>query len=223
MFCSECGKNAEGKFCAHCGARLQPSETNLTLPRNPGRLPISAGASHPLIEWSRTLDYAALIAVPEVRTRIAECAAQSTRRMTGEQFLEFCDKALAPFLGISMATVAKAALPLSARLGFKTGKSRNGCVDEPPGVVLTAVLCSLARHGHAVRAVNQSADSCTIEASLPSDLWSFEGDLEITVARHDRGACVTARTRIAGQLYDWGKSHRCLEALFADLPSVRAA
>ena len=51
MFCSECGAQAGGKFCAGCGARLQV-----------------AGADDAVLlwpaDWSATIDYETLLRIP---------------------------------------------------------------------------------------------------------------------------------------------------------------
>ena len=44
--------------------------------------------------------------------------------------------------------------------------------------------------------------------------------LILAVARHDGGTQVDARTDIQGQVFDWGKSTRCLEELFRELSAA---
>src|SRR4051794_33611754 len=107
MFCSECGAKATGKFCSACGAKLAAAE------------PIETVLS---IEWSNTIDYELLLTIPEVRQRIAQSAAQSKRRMTGEEFLDLCDKLTGKAAIIPMATIAHWAQSLHTKLGIKTGK-----------------------------------------------------------------------------------------------------
>ena len=65
--------------------------------------------------------------------------------------------------------------------------------------------------------MTQAADGCLLEAALPSDLFSLEGDLLVSVRRVRELAEVDATTRIGGQMFDWGKSNRCLDQLFDDL------
>jgi hypothetical protein len=112
---------------------------------------------------------------------------------------------------------------LHAKLGIKTGKSRSEFLPQRPGTVLAALLCSLASHGREVREVHQLSDGCIIKAALPSDVFALEGELIIGVSRQAGGTRIEARTEIAGQMFDWGKSGRCLEELFRELSGAIAA
>ena len=79
------------------------------------------------------------------------------------------------------------------------------------------MLCALAAGGHELRRVENANDDCVIEALVPSDIWSFAGILTVTLAAADGASVVTAATRIAGQMFDWGKSRRILKALFDEI------
>jgi hypothetical protein len=208
MFCSECGAKAGGNFCSACGAKLAGPELIETVQP---------------IDWSNTIEYETLLKIPEVRQRIGQAAAQSKRRMTGEQFLDLCDKLTGKAAIIPMASIAHFAQSLHTKLGIKTSKSDSRFIARPAGEVLVALLCSLARHGREVRNAQQTADGCVVTAALPSDLFALEGDLIIAVARRPGGAQVDAHTDIKGQMFDWGKSRRCLEELFAELMTASAA
>jgi hypothetical protein len=74
-----------------------------------------------------------------------------------------------------------------------------------------------------VREVHQLSDGCIIKAALPSDVFALEGELIIGVSRQPGGTRIEARTEIAGQMFDWGKSGRCLEELFGELGGAVAA
>jgi hypothetical protein len=120
-------------------------------------------------------------------------------------------------MGVSYEGLAAVLQPLYARMGIKTGKVRSKEVQAPVGQVLVRALCSLAHHGQSLRGVTQAADGCLLNASLPSDFLSLEGDLLVTVRRSGTQAEVSGATCIRGQFFDWGKSNRCLDRLFADL------
>lgn len=204
MFCSQCGQSAEGKFCSNCGAPLN----------RPSLKPI-AGTEPPDVNWEDVCDYAMLLRFPHVREAIEHSAAQAEKILSAEQFLELTK----PFLsgGVPIDKLIPIVQPLYAKWGIATGKQRSETVNAPVGRVLLRALCSLARHGQALQGVQEAGDGCVLEAKLPSDFRSFEGELILAVRRRDAATDVSASTKINGQLYDWGKSRRCLDRLFADL------
>lgn len=203
MFCHECGSSARGKFCSQCGTPLCAEDPD-----------VWNGPLEPVADWETEVQYDRIIAFPGVREQVEREARQSRKRLSGEEFLKLADK-LVP-LGVSLEGIAAVAQPLYARLGIKTGKQRVRQVPAPVARVLVRVLCSLARHGQSLRSVTQAADGCLIEASLPSDMFALEGDLYVSLRRNGLCTDVDAATRIPGQVFDWGKSHRCLEKLLAD-------
>lgn len=210
MYCSQCGAKAAGKFCAECGAPL------LVLAPQSEPEPV-------LVDWKKSVDFEALLRVPEVRDRIARSGAQSKKRMTGEQFLDMYGSALGKLSGIPlpMTPLAHWAQSMGARMGFKTGKARSQTIAAPAGEVIVLLLCALAREGRTLKDVQQRSDGCVLTAELPSDLFALAGDLVIAVTRCTDGTQVEAHTDIRGQYFDWGKSTRCLDQLFGEL--VRAA
>lgn len=166
-------------------------------------------------DWDREVHYETILKFPGVRDTIERYSRQAPKRMTGEQFLALADK-LVP-LGVPLEGLAALVQPLYARLGIKTGKVRAQQVQAPAGRVLVRALCSLAHHGQSLRGVTQAADGCLLNATLPSDFFSLEGDLLVSVRRNGSQAEVSGATCISGQFFDWGKSNRCLDQLFSDL------
>ncbi|MEO7782038.1 MAG: hypothetical protein ABIR84_09460 [Candidatus Nitrotoga sp.] len=140
--------------------------------------------------------------------------------MSAEEFLAISDKVIP--LGFSLAKVASIVQPIYAKLGIKTGQEYSETLTDPPGAVIVAAICSLARHGQALQQVRQFEDGCLLEANLPSDMWSWEGTLLVSVRRAGTGSRVEGATKITGQLFDWGKSKRCLEVLFEDIKASPA-
>jgi hypothetical protein len=216
MYCTECGAKGTGKFCAACGTRLTPPDTDLA----------GGDAARALADlmgdWSHIVDYQTLLRHADVRERIAQAAAESTSTLTGEEFLQWCEKALKPItqVPIPLAAIARISQPLNTSLGMKTGKQRAEFVAQPPGRVLVGVLCSMARQGHKLKHARQIENGCVLEAELVSDMFALAGRLSVTVRRHDQGALLEAATQIPGQLFDWGKSSRCLDQI---LTAARSA
>lgn len=202
MYCHQCGAKAIGIFCSNCGIKLKPYDINLEQPSQ---------------DWAIETRYEFILNRPEVRNLIASNVAQSHRRMSSEDFLGLCDKALVPLTGVSLAKIGVIVQPVYETLGIKTAKMRKEIFTAPVGKIIVAALCSLARHGQPLNRVEQGLDGCLLKADLPSDMWSFSGDFLITIQRNEQGSFVEATTIIKGQLFDWGKSKRILTELFNDL------
>jgi hypothetical protein len=208
MYCSDCGVKAQGKFCWSCGAPLAAK----------GLAEQLDDVDFVDIPWSQLIIYESLIRVPEVRDRIAKHAAQAKTKFSGEDFLACCDKVLSPLTGgVPMTLIAKISQPISERLGLKTGKARSERYADPPGKILVALLCSLAQNNQKLGQVTQSHNRCTLEAALPSDIWSLKGNLVVEVRVEGPTTVLEAGLTIPGQIYDWGKSQRAMDRLFADI------
>lgn len=202
-FCTHCGLQGNGNFCANCGTQRTPSASNVLIPIEP--------EGH----WENEVRYEMLLLYAEVRSRLDKCSRNSSKKMTGEEWLGLYDKAFKPITGVSMQTVASIVAPLYAQIGIKTGKKRRSILNEPTGRMIVMVLCALAESGMPISEVHQGEGGCVVEAMLPSDLLSFEGQLVISIERTGSGTCIEAATNIPGQWFDWGKSSRCLEKLFS--------
>lgn len=219
MYCSNCGAKAAGNFCSRCGARLASSQEPPPLPQD---WQDERGAQPPVPshDWKDEIRYDVLLHFPKVRDLIARHAAQAREGTSAEDFLKFCDKALAPLMDVSLSTVVSIALPIYTRIGIKTGKTRKEVLPGRAGKILVAALCSLARYGRQLKQVHQGEDGCVLEAVLPSDMWSSQGELVVSIRRQRTETHVEAATKIPGQLFDWGKSKQCLNQLFEDLESL---
>ena len=165
-------------------------------------------------DWANETDYETLLQVPEVKDILAR-QLPPAKVMSGEDIVGVASK----FIKTSVPMVPAMTLThdLFVNMGIKTGKARQQEISRPTGRVIVAILCSLARAGYKVRNVQQASNGCMLVCAIPSDLFSLEGDLLIIVTREPEGSMVSATTRIAGQLYDWGKSNRCLNRLFAEI------
>ncbi len=202
MFCSECGVKASGKFCFNCGNPLQAAMASLS--------PLPAG-----FDWENDARYENIVRVEAVRAVIAGHAAGATKGLSGEALLAIYDKIVSS--PVSFEGIASVVQPLYAKWGVRTGKDRTETIDAPIGRAIARALCSLASKGQAIQGVEQGEDGCLLTAELPSSVTSFQGELKISLQRAGDGTHVAAATHIPGQVYDWGKSNRSLDRLFADL------
>jgi hypothetical protein len=204
MFCSECGKESAGNFCWNCGAPLHAGG---------GTQPAASAATPPPVpvDWRNEIDYETLIRNPEVRDLLAK-EKPSAVAMTGEEFAESFGKILKS--PVSLGPVMAIMQDVYGRLGVHTGKTRSERYRRPAGGIIVSVLCALAKAGYQVQDVRQASDGCMLICKIPSDMFSLAGQLLVTIQREPEGASVNANTRIEGQLFDWGKSNRCLDQLF---------
>ncbi len=207
MYCTECGASVAGKFCGECGTRVGAQRA----PERNEPAPIDRSP----LDWSQSLDYAAVTAVPEVRARIERAAQEGEGRLSGDKFMQLMDAVTQPMIGVPSSLVVKITQPINAKLGLKMGKNRDEQFQAPAGRVLVGVLCALASAGCRLNDVQQSADACTLLATIPCDFLTMTGRLNMTITRSGAGAKVTAQAAIDGQLYDWGNSRRRLDALFS--------
>ncbi len=206
MYCSNCGSRVGGDFCSACGQALLAT--------------VAKPAESAPIDWPNEIHYERLLSVPEVRDRIAAAAGLYRKQISGEQFLEAFDK-LVP-MGVSMEKIVTMAQPIYSRLGINTTKSQSMQLNMPPGQVLVGVLCAMAKHGNELKQVDQGEDRCLLHSTIPSSLYSFSGDLCVSVQRKGAATHIEANTRIPGQKFDWGKSQRLLDNLFVSIPSFAA-
>lgn len=203
VFCSNCGAEARGNFCWQCGA-----------PLNSPSLSSPSGTQ----DWSQEIRYEKLIHNSEVRDIIRRHETLTEKSLSGEEFLAFFDKVVP--LGFSLEKLGRISHTISTQIGVKTGKERSEILQLSPGTAMVAVLCSLARHGQMLRQVHQYEDGCLLEADIPSDMWSLKGTMYIRILKDNGLVRVDATTKITGQLFDWGKSKRYLDTLFADIKAT---
>jgi len=184
------------------------------------RTPRVLSARPSAADWSDEVCYERLLSHEEVRRLLLTAGRQRRPELSGEQFLAAFD-ALVP-VGFSLEKLCAILSPLYARMGIKTGKSSTQRYVLPPGRVLVAVFCSLAGQGIVLSRVDQAADGCVLTATIPSNIWSFAGELVVGVHRDATATVVEAAAQIPGQLYDWGKSKRILEHLFRETQAFAA-
>lgn len=202
MFCTHCGQKGGGNFCAHCGTKMD------------------GAAELPSGDWQQEIHYHTLLCYPEVRQRIANSAAQAKKGLSGEEFLELCDNVYKPLVGVSLSTMANIIVPIYAKLGVQTGKARSITLSLPCGEAIVRVLCSLASRRRELKNVEQAEDGCVIQATLPSDIWAWAGEIIVCLHRQPTGVLIDASIKIPGQWYDWGKSATAMQQLCDDVAQL---
>lgn len=203
MYCSQCGTPGSGNYCTNCGTRLAPAAWSEPSAR---------------ADWSHEVRYDVLVAHPEVRDLLAQSARGNHLNISAEKLLKVYDKFLAKAAGgVELSDLSTIVVPILTRMGVRTTKERTERIAAPVGRTIVAVLCSLAARGSTVKDVHQAFDGCAIEAVLPSDVWSWEGALLLTITAQGDWSRLDARSTIGGQAFDWGKSVRWLDHLVNDV------
>lgn len=208
MYCHNCGQKAFGNFCSHCGTKLITPEVTDSAG--------SVAAPH----WSLEKNYTQLINYPDVRNLIAGYAEQSSKKLTAEEFLGLIDIVFKPVSGISLAKMTDLLVSIYGKMGIKTGKKAKRSFELPISEVIVKALCSLAKNGYPVKTVEQAVNGLAIIAKIPSDMWTWGGDLIITIEDMDSTTLVGIHVKIKGQLMDWGKSKKVIRKIMADIEGI---
>jgi len=169
------------------------------------------------VDWEHNPQYENVIRVEAVLETIKRLAADSHKGVSGEAILALYDKVVKS--PVALEDLVAIAQPLYESWGIHTGKQRTEMIDSPIGRSIAHTLCSFAKHAQTFQRAEQCDSGCTLIAELPSSICSMKGKLSVTLLQAETHTHVAASTDIPGQMYDWGKSQRCLDQLFIDLGS----
>ncbi len=131
-------------------------------------------------------------------------------------------RSIKPIPGVSFTTLAKISVPLWKHLGVGVTRNLERSVKMPIGRATVATLCALARQNQTLKSVTDTSTGCVIEATIPSDMWAFDGDLQIVIDRDGEHTHLDITGRIMGSYYDWGKTQKIINSLADDIPAVAA-
>jgi len=110
----------------------------------------------------------------------------------------------------------KAGQAFGTRLGLKSGKHEVREYAASYASVVLAMALAVQRSGYPMRAAYDTPDGSVIECTLPPDLMSLAGEIDLEMTeRAARSVTVTGTCEIKGQVFDWGKSKRALDGLFS--------
>ncbi len=220
MYCVHCGASGAIAFCATCGKR-QPtaSDNESTTHSDPVETIIDAmlvdvdqhdaGA-----DWVDSLDYELVLRQDCVRQRLAAAGRDAPAGLTSDDLLSIFD-AVSP-IGISLGKLNEALLPIYDKMGLKVQRTAMVLFAAPAGRVLAAALSAMASLSLEIKEVRQQPDACACIAKIPSGLMTQKGELMISIQRGEHIE-VRVGSKIAGQLYDWGRSTRLIDQLIVEV------
>ncbi len=206
MYCQNCGAPVTGKFCSACGAKViapESAEKNL---------------ENVVVPESK---YEALIKRDDVRNIISKYALQSPHKLTAQDYLKIIDLAYKPIPGISFSSLSETMLPMFEKLGIKTGKSFQQVININTDEVIIKVLCSLAKNGFHLNSVEQANNGIIMHATLPSNFFTWEGDMLLVVEEQNANTKLLIDVKIKGQYYDWGRSKKIITKITDDLAAIK--
>lgn len=203
MYCSNCGAKAHGKFCSQCGHALH-SGTDVY------------GIESQLLSenWENELQFENVVRVSAVRNAIAQNASNAVKGISAEAIFAIYDKIISS--PIPLERIAAVIQPLYDSWGIRINKERVELLHAPIGRVIAQTLCSFAKNSQTFENAHQIENGCVLIAELPSSICSLKGKLQAKLILQGDRTRVEASTIIPGQVYDWGKSTRCLELFFVD-------
>lgn len=203
MFCSQCGKEVSGNFCAHCGASLQ-MET-----------PSRQAAKH----WQEEATIPGLLANPEVRALVRHFAAKAQKHLDADDYFSAIDKIFKPG-GVSFKALADVAVPIFGKLGIHTDHALTKVLAFSLNEAILRGMCVLAVKGWPVTKIDLAEKGIIIHATIPSDLFTWTTDLLIHIEAEQQQAKLSLRTSIKGQWFDWGKSKRTMNRILDEIGTI---
>ncbi len=94
-----------------------------------------------------------------------------------------------------------------------TGTEATRVFEQPYGYIALAVLIFLAERRMRVTGIAEAHGEDLIEAVLPRNFLSSEGQLVVRLRADEGKVVLAAAVKVPGQLYDWGRSKRTLAKL----------
>ena len=208
MYCSDCGVKATGKFCHNCGSLLHVADAALDVQREeiaPSKCKL--GRRSPIRN---------IVTVDAVRKVISRHAENAPKIVSGEAILAVYDKVVSS--PIPLEKLAAIVQPLYDSWGIRTGKNALNC--SMPRSAAPSLGHSVHWRGWAETDERRTARSRMYpECRVAVFSCALKGTVSISLQSRELWTHVIATTTIPGQLYDWGKSNRCLEHLFNDIRS----
>lgn len=202
MYCANCGKPITGNFCANCGAPANAAKPQLST-----------------LHWQEERTIPELLANPEVATLIKHYAAKATLHFDANDILKIADSIMKPG-GVSMKLIADISVPIFEKMGINTGKASIQTLPFGLHETIVRCMCCIAKEGLPVTKIELAKNGLIVMVTMPSDLWSWAGEMVVSMEALGEETQMNINTKIKGQLFDWGKSKRRIELLLSDIQSI---
>lgn len=128
-------------------------------------------------------------------------------------------KVLGPIAGLSgglFHVTMKAGEAIGQGLGLKSTKQEERSFSYPYPLLVRSLILALANQRQEVRTMLDTPRGAFVEADLPKDFFSLGGTLQFDIIEESPLLCrVIAATEIKGQMFDWGKGKRVMNAVLS--------
>ena len=89
------------------------------------------------------------------------------------------------------------------------------------GGVPLAAMKDIAIRSQPIVDISEAGDGCIINSKMASSVWSWEGNMIITLESREEGTLLKGTITVPGQAFDWGRSKRVLQNLIDDVQRYR--
>lgn len=204
MYCQNCGKEVFGKYCSNCGTKV-----------------VAENESESDINWSLEKDFSKLVKYPEIRNLISRYAGESSKKSSAKDFLGMVDIVFAPISEFSLEKMSDIIVPIFQKIGIATGKSETRNYKQSIQQLIVKSLCSLAKNGYPLESCQKATNGTVLTATIPSDMWTWGGNIVISIEVQNSFCKIDIATKIKGQMYDWGKSKKLIQRFFIDVETIK--
>lgn len=205
MFCNQCGESlaTNHKFCAKCGTPVAHADT----------------VTEKKSGWHNDKNVRAVLNNPEVIRLIENAKGSHDQGLSAKEFF----KDVAPFMKAvnvgkqPLETMSEIVPAWYSALGIKSGSSSKHSTSLSIGRVIAAAACSLASRNMPLIDAAQASDGVILKGKIGSSIWTFGGEMIVTLSETNIGTEIEAVVVIPGQFFDWGASKDYITNLFTDV------
>lgn len=202
MYCHKCGTKAEEKYCIKCGTKIVSSDATI------------------IESWRSSSNFKEIAKHPEVLNLIEKQSKKSNSKITHENLINTFDLVFGTITGVPIGFLMEVLVPITKRLGLKTGKSLTVEYPESIQEIFVKSLCSMYKNQYTLEEFHEANDGVILIGKIKANMQTFGGNLIITLKRDDEKVIANFQAVIKGQLIDWGKSKSVLKTIKNEIENI---
>ncbi|CAM1341933.1 zinc ribbon domain-containing protein [Tenacibaculum amylolyticum] len=202
MFCHNCGEKANEAFCAQCGTKVLSSDSKI------------------IQSWRKESDYQKIVNHPDVLGIVKKYSNESKKQLTADEFIGKLDLVVGAFSGVPLGVLTEVIVPISKKLGLKTGKSKEIQLQNSIQEAFVKSICILTKNKHKIEEFHQAENGVILVGTIESDFWTWGGNIVIELEQNEDFITAKVQSIIKGQIYDWNKSKKVIHKILSDLQTI---